>query len=314
MAASWSLWAAQAWIPACLRSRGACQALGWHGSMPHAAAVGQSSCCSTTTARLRPDLVQGVWHQCNLLGARPQQVSSACPLSWFGPEQSSNDRASLNPLLVTVMHTRHTALSLTRPALPFVCCSDFCSSLDGVRLCYGRKSGYGSYGPAGGLQRGVRMIELRMGEDASRRCGNGQAGMPCHAMPCHQWWLVTVVAQQLAAPSCPAGSLHGRSIQASWCPPHPPAPPLGEPLTAPPWLPCAAAPPGSGRRMARARRRCLPRRPASRSRRALWLRAPATKRWAPGCASTFAAAAMPPWRWPPFAPQWHLRVSLWRRQ
>lgn len=37
--------------------------------------------------------------------------------------------------------------------------NDFCSKLDGVELCYGRKTGYGSYGPDG-FQRGVRVIDL----------------------------------------------------------------------------------------------------------------------------------------------------------
>lgn len=43
--------------------------------------------------------------------------------------------------------------------------NDFAGAVDGVRLAYGRKSGFGSYGPTGGLQHGARVIELVLGED-----------------------------------------------------------------------------------------------------------------------------------------------------
>ncbi|KAL4452418.1 hypothetical protein ABPG75_008080 [Micractinium tetrahymenae] len=43
--------------------------------------------------------------------------------------------------------------------------NDFAGTVHGVRLAYGRKSGFGSYGPAGRLQHGARVIELRQGED-----------------------------------------------------------------------------------------------------------------------------------------------------
>jgi hypothetical protein len=37
------------------------------------------------------------------------------------------------------------------------------------RLAYGRKSGYGGYGPPEGWLRGARVIELRMGQDTAVR-------------------------------------------------------------------------------------------------------------------------------------------------
>jgi len=40
--------------------------------------------------------------------------------------------------------------------------NDFEATLHGVRLCYGRASGFGGYGRSGFL-RGVRVIELREG-------------------------------------------------------------------------------------------------------------------------------------------------------
>ncbi|PRW60250.1 ser thr phosphatase family [Chlorella sorokiniana] len=45
--------------------------------------------------------------------------------------------------------------------------NDYAGVLDGVRLAYGRKSGYGGYGPPPGWLRGARVIELRLGEDAA---------------------------------------------------------------------------------------------------------------------------------------------------
>ncbi|KAI3429468.1 hypothetical protein D9Q98_005560 [Chlorella vulgaris] len=43
--------------------------------------------------------------------------------------------------------------------------NDFVGSVKGVRLAYGRKSGWGSYGPPQGWLRGARVIELRLGQD-----------------------------------------------------------------------------------------------------------------------------------------------------
>lgn len=37
------------------------------------------------------------------------------------------------------------------------------------RLAYGRKSGWGGYGPPQGWLRGARVIELRMGQDTAHR-------------------------------------------------------------------------------------------------------------------------------------------------
>lgn len=43
--------------------------------------------------------------------------------------------------------------------------NDYLGPLEGMRLAYGRKSGYGSYGPPGGWLRGARIITLREGHD-----------------------------------------------------------------------------------------------------------------------------------------------------
>ncbi|KAK3239866.1 hypothetical protein CYMTET_50235 [Cymbomonas tetramitiformis] len=45
--------------------------------------------------------------------------------------------------------------------------NDFVGLVQGVRLAYGRKSGYGGYGPRPVTSRGARVILLREGEDAS---------------------------------------------------------------------------------------------------------------------------------------------------
>ncbi|KAL4427687.1 hypothetical protein ABPG75_001776 [Micractinium tetrahymenae] len=46
--------------------------------------------------------------------------------------------------------------------------NDYSGVLHGVRLAYGRKSGYGGYGPPQGWQRGARVVQLRPGEDTSQ--------------------------------------------------------------------------------------------------------------------------------------------------
>ncbi|KAL4444638.1 hypothetical protein ABPG77_002455 [Micractinium sp. CCAP 211/92] len=46
--------------------------------------------------------------------------------------------------------------------------NDYLGVMQGVRLAYGRKSGYGGYGPPQGWQRGARVVQLRPGEDTSR--------------------------------------------------------------------------------------------------------------------------------------------------
>lgn len=45
--------------------------------------------------------------------------------------------------------------------------NDYSGKLEGVRVAYGRKSGYGSYGPPAGWLRGARVIELRQGQGAA---------------------------------------------------------------------------------------------------------------------------------------------------
>jgi hypothetical protein len=42
--------------------------------------------------------------------------------------------------------------------------NNYYGSLGGVRLGYGQKTGYGSYGPAKGMKHGARVILLRQGE------------------------------------------------------------------------------------------------------------------------------------------------------
>ena len=43
--------------------------------------------------------------------------------------------------------------------------NDFCGDYYGVSLCYGRKTGYGSYGPPDGMQRGARILEFSLRDD-----------------------------------------------------------------------------------------------------------------------------------------------------
>ena len=57
--------------------------------------------------------------------------------------------------------------------------NDFSALLSGLRLAYGRKSGYGGYGPPAGWLRGARVILLREGEVRVGR-------MPC----CRVWGLL----------------------------------------------------------------------------------------------------------------------------
>ncbi|EFN59663.1 hypothetical protein CHLNCDRAFT_133158 [Chlorella variabilis] len=45
--------------------------------------------------------------------------------------------------------------------------NDYLGVKEGVRLAYGRKSGWGGYGPPQGWLRGARVIELRMGQDTA---------------------------------------------------------------------------------------------------------------------------------------------------
>ncbi len=41
--------------------------------------------------------------------------------------------------------------------------NNFCAKHDGVQLCYGHKTGYGSYGPPPGWQRGARILQYTFG-------------------------------------------------------------------------------------------------------------------------------------------------------
>ncbi len=41
--------------------------------------------------------------------------------------------------------------------------NNFCAKHEGVRLCYGHKTGYGSYGPPPGWQRGARILQYTFG-------------------------------------------------------------------------------------------------------------------------------------------------------
>ena len=46
--------------------------------------------------------------------------------------------------------------------------NNFYGTLDGIRLGYGQKTGYGSYGPPPGIQKGARVLLLREGEQPGK--------------------------------------------------------------------------------------------------------------------------------------------------
>lgn len=100
-----------------------------------------------------------------------------------------------------------------------------------ARLAYGRKSGYGGYGPPEGWLRGARVVELRLGEDAAVRWGWGLDAPRRHAT---QRLRAAGWGQASGVSACPAALGAVSRPSACACTHHP-----------------AAARPGYGRRMGR---------------------------------------------------------------